>query len=238
MNTFADFADAMARPTKPAPMTARVFQRIAVLGGGTDARLLAALALSEGADVSLFSAYGSELQALRSGGGISLRGAGPVGSYQVDTDAAPSVRTTAELDAAVADAEVIFLTGPVHKQRTYAMVLADHLSDGQVLVLAPGRSMGALETRWLLQIGGCRADVTLVEAGGLPFWVETSGATLNLSAAAPIPVATLPAGRTDVLDGLTPYLANIAPQVCTIHSGFADGSGWPRCLHCCWVAPR
>ena len=44
--------------------------------------------------------------------------------------------------AAVLGAEVIFLTGPIHKQRTYAMVLADHLSDGQVLVLAPGRSLG------------------------------------------------------------------------------------------------
>ena len=85
--------------------------------------------------------------------------------------------------------------------------------------------MGALEARWLLQIGGCRADVVLVEAGGLPFWTDTSGSTLNLSAAAPVPAATLPAGRTDVLDGLKPYLPNITPAICTIHSGFADGSG-------------
>ena len=222
---FADFADAMARPARPADVPARAFGRVAVLGGGTDARLLAAVALSEGAEVTLFSAYGAELSALRSAGGIALRGAGPIGSYQIDSDAAPSVKTTAELDAAVAGAELIFLTGPVHKQRTYAMVLADHLSDGQVLVLAPARTMGALEARWLLKIGGCTADVTLVEAAALPFWADAGSATLTLSAAAPAPVATLPAGRTDVVEGLRPFLPNLVLALSVMHSGFADASG-------------
>ena len=222
---FADFADAMARPARPTDVPARAFASVAVLGGGTDARLLAALALSEGAQVTLFSAYGAELSALRTAGGIALRGAGPVGSYQIDNDAAPSIRTTAELDAAVEDADLIFLTGPVHKQRTYAMVLADHLSDGQVLVLAPARTMGALEARWLLQIGGCTADVTLVEAATLPFWVDAQGSTLNLSTAAPAPAATLPAGRLDVIQGLQPFLPNLSSALSVVHSGFADASG-------------
>ena len=158
-NPFADFADAATRASVSKPLAVTpVYERFAVLGGGADARLLAALCLSEGAQVTLFSAYGAELDALRNSSGISLRGAGPGGTYQVDRENAPSIRTTAELDAAVSDAQVIFLTGPVHKQRTYAMVLADHLSDGQVLVLAPGRSLGALETAWLLRIGGATAD--------------------------------------------------------------------------------
>ena len=223
---FADFAAAMARPARPADMPARRFGRVAVLGGGADARLLAAIALSEGSEVTLFSAYGAELSALRDAGGIALRGAGPVGSYQIDNDAAPSIRTTAELDAAVATAELIFLTGPVHKQRTYAMVLADHLSDGQVLVLAPARTMGALETRWLLQIGGCTADITLVETASLPFWIASpQGAALTLLTGGSAPAATLPSGRADVLAGLRSYLPNLAPVQSVIHSGFADASG-------------
>ena len=80
---------------------------------------------------------------------------------------------------------MIFLTGPIHKQRTYSMVLADHLSDGQALVLAPGRSMGALEAAWLLRVGGCEADVTLVEVQAAPYWFTTEGATLHLSEAGP-----------------------------------------------------
>lgn len=126
--------------------------------------------------MTLFSAYGAELKSLRSSSGVTLRGAGPVGTYQVDRENVPSIKACAQLDEAVAAAEVIFLSGPVHKQRTYAMVLADHLSDGQVLVLAPGRSLGALETAWFLRIGGCKADITIVETQGLPYWIQAEGA--------------------------------------------------------------
>lgn len=222
---FAEFTEAVAKASTRAPVIAvPEVGRVAVLGCGADGRLLAALCLSEGAEVTLFSAYGAELTAIRASGGISLRGAGPVGSYQVDRDRAPSVKTTAELDSAVAGAQVIFLTGPVHKQRTYAMVLADHLSDGQVLVLAPGRSLGALETAWYLRIGGCRADVTLVETQGLPFWIAEAGAQLTLSEAAPVAAATLPSGRSQVIAALGAYLPNLVACESVLESGFADGS--------------
>jgi len=225
MSAFAEFAEAASRSSvsKP-PASAPDYARVAVLGGGNDARLIAALCLASGAEVTLFSAYGAELTALRASSGISLRGAGPVGTYQVDRTDAPAVQTTAELDRAVAGAEVIFLTGPVHKQRTYAMVLADHLSDGQVLVLAPGRSLGALETAWMLRIGGATADVTIVEAQGLPYWMSASGTVLTLSEAAPVSAATLPSGRDDVIDGLRRFLPNLLPRQSVLASGFADGS--------------
>jgi len=151
---FAAFTEAVtAASTVSDPTAVAALSRVAVLGGGADARLIAALCLAAEAEVTLFSAYGTELELLRSSSGISLRGAGPVGTYQADREGVPSVQTTAELDRAVSGAEVIFLSGPIHKQRTYAMVLASHLSDGQILVMAPGRSLGALETAWFLRIG-------------------------------------------------------------------------------------
>ncbi len=221
---FAEFAEIASRAPVPNRSEAvPEFNRIAVLGGGEDARLIAGLCLAAGAEVKLFSAYGAELQTMRASSGIALRGAGPVGTYQIDRRDAPSVRTTAELDAAVRDAELIFLTGPVHKQRTYAMVLADHLSDGQVLVLAQGRSLGALETAWLLRIGGALADITIVEAQGLPFWIAASGAVLELTEAAPSVAATLPSGRERALAGLQRILPTIV-QTSVLASGFADGS--------------
>lgn len=224
-NAFADFAEAASRPSGGGAVpSVPDYERIAVLGGGTDARLFAALCLAEGAEVTLFSAYGAELEALRRASGIALRDAGPVGTYQVDRADAPSVRLTAELDIAVRAAQLIFLTGPVHKQRTYAMVLADHLSDGQVLVLAPGRSLGALETAWLLRIGGAKADITIVEAQGAPFWVRPEGAVLHLSLCGTVAAATLPRGRRDVLDGLARFLPNLSPCDSVLASGFADGS--------------
>ena len=222
---FAEFAEAVAGRTSSSgdAMTPR-FDRVAILGGGVDARLYAALCLAEGAEVALFSAYGAELEAMRSASGISLRGAGPIGSYQVDRGDSPSVQLTAELDAAVRDADVIFLTGPVHKQRTYAMVLADHVSDGQVLVLCPGRSLGALETVWSLRIGGATADITIVEAQVPPYWVEAEGSILHLTEAHTTPAATLPRGRISIITALKRFLPNVTPSDSVLFSGFADGS--------------
>lgn len=224
-NEFAAFTEAVAQHPTRAPAAARApLQSVAVLGGGEDARLIAALCLAEQADVTLFSAYGQELQALRNGGGIALRDAGPVGSYQVDREGVPSVHTTAELDNAVQGAEVIFLTGPVHKQRTYAMVLANHLTDGQILVLAPGRSLGALEAAWFLRIGGCKADITIAEVQGLPYWTTANKSQLSLSAVPAVSAATLPSGRQSVIAQLQRFLPNIVAADSVLQSGFADGS--------------
>ena len=225
MGEFEAFAQAASasggRATAPA---LRSLDNVAVLGGAADGRLIAALCLSEGASVTLFSAYGAELDAMAASAGVTLRGAGPVGTYQINRENAPSISTTAQLDVAVAQADVIFLTGPVHKQRTYAMVLADHLRDGQVLVLAPGRSLGALEAAWLLRIGGSVADITLVEAQNLPFWWRKEGSVLHLSPTKGTPVATLPSGRNEVIDALGRYLPGLDVRASVLASGFEDGS--------------
>ena len=224
---FTDFTRAIERGntgTQSRGPAIEALTRVAVLGGGPDACLLSALCLAEGAEVTLFSAYGAELNQLRQSGGISLRGVGPVGSYQVDRQSSPSIKTTAELDGAIADAQVIFLTGPIHKQRTYAMVLATHLNDGQIVVLAPGRSLGALETAWHLRIGGCTADVTIVETQGLPYWYDVNGVQLNLTYCAEVAAATLPSGRGHVIEQLQRFLPNLKACDSVLWSGFADGS--------------
>ncbi|MDD9908912.1 MAG: hypothetical protein OXR62_04395 [Ahrensia sp.] len=221
---FAEFAEAASQTRRAAADTPPKFERVAVLGGGDDARLFAALSLAQGCEVTLFSAYGSELDAMRASSGIALRGDGPIGTYQFDRADTPSIRLTAQIDAAVKDADLIFLTGPIHKQRTYAMVLADHLKDGQVVALCPGRSLGALETAWYLRIGGATADIAIVEVQGAPFWFAAQGAVLTLSEREPAVAATLPRGRPQVLDALSVILPNIAPCESVLTSGFADGS--------------
>ena len=199
-------------------------ENVAVLGGGADARLIAALCLSHGANVTLFSAYGAEIRAMKSSSGIVLRGEGPIGTYQIDSQSTQSVHTTAELDAAVSDADLIVLTGPVHKQRTYSMVLASHLRDGQVLLIVPGRTMGALETAWNLRVGGNTADVTIVEAQGLPYWIAEEGAVLTLSQSHSVSAASLPKNRTLAIRALSRYLPNLEPKNGVLECSFSDGS--------------
>lgn len=224
-SAFQEFAQAASKRVAPTPPAEKQFNKVTVLGGGADAQLLAALCLAEGAEVTLFSAYGAQLDVLRKAGGISLRGDGPVGNYQIDQGGVPSIKTTAELDRAVAGCDLIFLTGPVHKQRTYAMVLADHLHDGQCVVMLPGRTLAAAEAAWLLRVGGCTADITLLEVQGMPYWTRASGTVLTLSAVTEVAAATLPSGRDEAIAGVKRFLPNLSPMSNTLQSGFADGSG-------------
>ena len=120
---FEEFASAMAaRPRGPEAGSALRFDRIAVLGGGADALMLAALCLAEGAAVTLFSAYGAELEQLRRAGGVTLRGEGPIGTFQTDRDGAPSIRTTGELDAAGGMGQRNLPTRSGRQQGTHAYV--------------------------------------------------------------------------------------------------------------------
>ncbi len=223
---FEDFANQISASGQRTPLRETpALSRITVLGGGDDAQVYAALGLAEGLEMTLFSAYGRELDALRAAGTITLRGEGPIGSFHVDQSKGLSIRTTAALDEAVSGAEAIILTGPLHKQRTYAMVLADHLSDGQVLVLPNARSLGAVEVAWLLQSGGCESDVTIVEIGGAPYWTHRARSVLHLSACPDVPAASLPQGREDQITALAALFPNARAQLSCVHSGFADATG-------------
>lgn len=207
------------------PHRAIRFERACVLGGDRDAWLLASLCVANDTPVKLFSAYATELDPLRSAGGVTLRGAGPIGTIALDRSAGASIETTTALDSAVRDSDIIFLTGPVHKLRTWAMVLAGHLRDGQVVVVTNARTFGALETRSLLRLGGCTADCTLVELQAAPWWLRASGTQLQLSKRAAPLAATLPAGREQVLQGLEALIGNLQTCVSTLYSSFGDCSG-------------
>lgn len=224
----ADFQKMTASLAGTSPQTSTPLPdvgRVTILGAGSDAQALACQCLSEGAEVTMFSAYGRELAPLRAAGAVNVRGAGPVGNYQIDQEAVPSIRLTSELDGALAEAQVIFVTGPVLKQRTYSMVLAGHLKDGQILVLAPGRSLGAVEMSWYLQVGGNKAAISIVEPQALPWWVDKQGATLHLSATGPAATGILPGDNQNILRALKAYLPNSRENANILQSGFADGSG-------------
>jgi len=227
---FDDFV-AAATNTVSSPTRPLEVKRVTVLGGGGDAQLLASLCLSEGAEVQLFSAYATELESLAAG--IALNGAGPVGRYHVQSSStaqknSTAIRATGSLDSCVKDAELIFLTGPVHKQRTYAMVLADHLQNGQILVLPNARTFAALEASWLLKVGGCQADVTIVELQGLPYWHSNPNDNPVALTLEPVPAplaSCVPSKRSAAtLNALANLIGELHPVNNVLQSSFSDCS--------------
>ena len=220
---FQGFVDKASRTDQAAVQTSLGYKNVCVLGGDLDGQLLAALCFAEGAQVRVFTAYASEIESMANG--IALQGKGPVGNYHVNQSRGPSIQVSGALDACLAGSELIFLTGPIHKQRTYAMVLADHLKDGQVLVLPNARTFGAFEALTLLKIGGASADITMVELQGMPYWYKKPHNALVLEEAGDVTCACIPTERTAAtVAGLTNLIPGLSAQTNALQTSLSECS--------------
>jgi len=218
---FSDVVAALGRPAEPAS-TPGTPGRVTVLGAGTTGRALAAWLLAEGTpDVTLFTVYGDELAALESGS-LTLRGDGPVGTFRTGEG---GIVVTSVLDAAVAAADVIFVTGPVFKLRTYGMVLAPYVEAHQALVVCPAQTFGGLEVDWWLRAGGRTDASVMVEMSRAPFSVEEADGALHLRRRPILAAASRPAHRTTILDWLQAAFPDLSSKSTILHSSFADGTG-------------
>jgi opine dehydrogenase len=224
--TTAGFHDVVAAFQTPPPRRTdpRTPARVTVLGSGVEGRALAAWFLAEGADeVRLFTVYAKEVEAL-SRGSITLRGEGPIGTFRVGGDR-PSIEVTSVLDSAVAASDLIVVSGPVLKQRTYGLVLAQHLLDGQVIVVAPAMTFGGLELAHWLRAGGSTAEVTIVELQSLPFDITDEAGTVHLTRRRRVQAAVLPQGSTSTIERVAGYLPDLDAAPSVLHSSLSDASG-------------
>jgi opine dehydrogenase len=149
--------------------------KVAVIGGGNGAYAAAADLTDKGHEVRLWRRNAEALAASRT---IVLKDA--------DGERKVSVASVSpDIGAAIRGAELIFLPDPAFTQVDNAKRIAPHLSDGQVVFLAPG-TFGS----WILA-QGVRADVAFAETGTLPWLTRKHGPT---SAAITARATRLPTG--------------------------------------------
>jgi opine dehydrogenase len=135
---------------------------VAVLGGGNGAHAVAADLSSRGFKVNLFSLFSKELQPLREQGGILLED--DQGERMV-----PIHRICSSMEEALAQAELAVVTVPAFAHEPYAMACLPHLKDGQVVVLNPGSTGGALAFRRNLKEKGSHVKVSICETNTLTY---------------------------------------------------------------------
>ncbi len=133
----------------------------AVLGAGCGGQAIAGYIALRGHDVALYNRSYNRIAAFRNRGCIelcgSISGFGTL-SY-IGTD----------LAAAMADRDVIMVVTTATAHRPLAQKMAPHLRDGQVILLNPGRTFGALEVSHTIRQAGCTADVIVGEANTLVY---------------------------------------------------------------------
>lgn len=173
----------MARESLPA-------STIAVIGAGNGGQAMAGFLALRGFGVNLWNRSHDKVEAIQQAGGIILEG-------QVTGFAQPNV-ITSNMCEAVNGAGLIMITVPASGHRDVATGMAPWLTDGQIVVLNPGRTGGALEFKQTLLKAGCQKDVTIAETGTFIYASRTltPGISRIYGIKHKVPVAALPASRT------------------------------------------
>ena len=141
--------------------------KIAILGGGHGAYAAAADLSETGHEVRLWRRDAAALEPVVKAGAITLKDAD--GTREV-----PLALATADIAAALKDAELIVVPTPAIAQHDIALAMAPHLVDGQVVFLPPGTFGSYVMARAVKQAGN-RADVAWAETGTLPYLARKHG---------------------------------------------------------------
>jgi opine dehydrogenase len=152
-----------------------------VIGAGHGGKAMAAHLALMGFSVTLYNRTPEHIEIIKKRGGIELDSAdGSVHGFGKLT------KVTSDIGEAVKHAEIIQVVLPSSAHADIASAAAPHLTDGQIIILHPGRTCG------------CKANVTVAEAETFIYASRSDGPAqariFRIKEA--VPLAALPAIRT------------------------------------------
>jgi opine dehydrogenase len=188
-----------------------------VIGAGHGGKAMAAHLALMGFPTTLYNRTPENIAAIQKRGGIELESGdgGPHGFSQL-------TMVTSDISEALAEADIIMVVVPSTAHVDIATAAAPHLHDGQIVVLHPGRTCGAIEFVKVLHDQGCRADVTVAEAETLIYASRSEGPAQSriFRIKEAVPLAALPATRTGrVLEALAPAYPQFIDGISVLHTG-------------------
>jgi opine dehydrogenase len=129
---------------------------------------------------------------------------------------------TSDIGEAIRDAEVIMVVVPSSAHADIARTVAPHVRAGQIILLHPGRTGGAIEFDKVLRDCGVDVDVTIAEAETFIYASRAEGPAqariFRIKEA--VPLAALPALRTEqVLDAIRPAYPQYIDGVNVLNTG-------------------
>lgn len=189
--------------------------KVAVLGAGNGGHAMAGHLALEGVRVSVYNRSRTRIAAMQERGGVQVEGA-------VEGFGRVNVATT-NLAEALAHAELIMVAVPASAHRALARGCAPHLRDGQVVVLNPGRTGGALEFAATLRAEGVAAQVSVAETQTLVYSCRMvgPGRVRILSIKNRVLLSALPATDMEpVMDLVGQLYSEFVPATNVLETGF------------------
>jgi len=188
-----------------------------VIGAGHGGKAMAAHLAILGREVTLFNRTYSHIEIIAQRGGIDLESyeGGPHGFGKL-------AQVTSDMETAVRGAEVIMVVIPSSAHAEIARQMAPHLQDGQIVILHPGRTCGAIEFDAVLRQANCQVQITLAEAETFIYASRSDGPAqariFRIKEA--VPLAAMPSIRTkEVLETIKPVFPQYIDGVNVLHTG-------------------
>ena len=190
----------------------------AVIGAGHGGKGMAAHLALMGFSVSLYNRTPEHIEVVKKRGGIELADGGETSPHGFGKLA----RVTSRMDEAIKDVRIIMAVLPSSAHADIAAAMSPHLKDGQIVILHPGRTCGALEFSKTLRDTNCKADVTVAEAETFIYASRSDGPAqariFRIKEA--VPLAALPATRTqNVLDAINSAYPQFIDGVNVLNTG-------------------
>lgn len=193
-------------------------ERYTVIGAGHGGKAMAAHLALMGIKATLYNRTFDHISVIKKRGGIELErteSGGPAGFGKL-------VNVTSDAGEALKKAQMIMVVVPSSAHADVAKTIAKHLKKGQMIILHPGRTCGALEFAKVLRDEGCTADVTLAEAETFIYASRSDGPAeariFRIKEA--VPLAALPANRNElVLDAIRPIYPQFIDGVNVLNTG-------------------
>jgi opine dehydrogenase len=168
-------------------------RKLTVIGAGHGGKAMAAHLAMMGFPTTLYNRTPARISAIKELGGINLESQDGAlkGFFKLAC-------VTSSMAEALENAEMIMVVVPSSAHADIAKACAPYLKDGQIVVLHPGRTCGAIEFAKVLREENCQCDVTLSEAETFIYASRSDGPAeariFRIKEA--VPLAALPAKRT------------------------------------------
>jgi opine dehydrogenase len=188
-----------------------------VIGAGHGGKAMAAHLALEGRRVTLYNRTYSHIEIISRRGGIDLESyeGAPRGFGRIAV-------VTSDMEVAFKEAEMIMVVVPSSAHADIAKAAAPYVKDGQIILLHPGRTCGAIEFDAVLRANGCKAEYILAEAETFIYASRSDGPAqariFRIKEA--VPLAALPSLKTkEVLDAVHPVYPQFIDGINVLHTG-------------------
>jgi len=191
--------------------------RYTVIGAGNGGKSMAAHLSLMGKEVTVYNRTYAHIEILAKRRGIELD------SYPTGPHGFGAIKlATSDMKEALRDAEVVMLVVPSSAHADLAKVMAPYMRDGQIIILNPGRTGGAIEFDMIRRKEGSKAKIVLAEAETLIYASRSDGPAQGhiFRIKEAVPLAALPAINTEiVLKAIEDVYPQFIDGINVLHTG-------------------